>query len=72
MGDLPVPPTARFPTQIIGKLKLEETNHCLSKHLFLIFTMMPYNTANGKSNTRKDFKKMELEFINIMRSNSEC
>jgi hypothetical protein len=71
MGDLPVPPTARFPTQIIGKLKLEEANQFLSKHLFLIFTMMPYKIANGKSNTRKDFKKMELEFINIMRSNSE-
>ena len=70
MGDLPVPPNDRFPTQIIGTLNFTDFKYCLLYIQFLKETMPPYNKANGKSKTLKDFKKRLLKFITIPRRNA--
>ena len=49
MGVLPVPPTARFPTQMIGKLNAEDFLMFLSNNQFLIQIIMPYKNEIGKS-----------------------
>jgi hypothetical protein len=41
MGDFPVPPTARLPTVISGKWKVEEGRYFLSNNQFLNFTIPP-------------------------------
>jgi len=69
MGDLPVPPTAKLPTQISGKLNLAELRYCLSNSQLRILIKAPYKTASGNNKTRKEVRKMVLKFIDATRRN---
>jgi len=57
MGVLPVPPTARLPTQMMGKLNAADFRIFLSNNQFLIHTMMPYKKAKGNSRYLKLLSK---------------
>lgn len=48
IGVLPVPPTARFPTQMIGKLNSADFRIFLSNSQFLVQIIMPYKKEMGK------------------------
>lgn len=55
MGVLPVPPTARFPTQMIGKLKDADFKMFLSNSQLRNFIMAPYKKESGKKRYLKLF-----------------
>jgi hypothetical protein len=60
MGVFPVPPTARFPTQIIGKLKTADFKIFLSNSQLRSQIMAPYIKEKGNSKYLKLFSKMAL------------
>ena len=70
IGDLPVPPSERFPTQIIGKLKFTDFKYFLPYIQLRKDTIQPYKMANGSNSTLKDFKKILFKFIGIPRRNT--
>jgi len=55
MGVLPVPPTARLPTQMIGKLKEEDFKIFLSNKTLRNFMMTPYKKESGSKRYLKLF-----------------
>ena len=55
-GDFPVPPTAKLPTQINGKLKLALFKYPLLNNQFRSMIIMPYKIAKGNNKTLNDFK----------------
>jgi hypothetical protein len=55
MGVFPVPPVARLPTQISGKLNSADFKMFLSNNLFLIQMMIPYMMARGSKKYLKLF-----------------
>jgi hypothetical protein len=57
IGDLPVPPIERLPTQIIGRLKFVDLMIFLSKSKFLMITINPYNNEKGKRSILKDLRR---------------
>jgi hypothetical protein len=57
MGDLPVPPVERFPTQIIGRPKPVDRKIFLSYSQFRIAIANQYNKAKGSKRMRKDLRK---------------
>ncbi|HLY68846.1 MAG TPA: hypothetical protein VKR53_03900 [Puia sp.] len=63
MGDFPVPPTARFPTQITGKLKLVEAKIFLLKRKFRVKIMNPYIIEKGNNKIRMGLNSGKLKFI---------
>src|ERR1700743_3218479 len=63
IGDLPVPPTARFPTQIIGRLKAVEERSFLSKHQLRIFTTSAYSSETGNKSILIGLSNGKLNFI---------
>src|ERR1700754_5349741 len=63
IGDLPVPPTARFPTQIIGRLKVVEERSFLSKHQLRIFTTSAYSSETGNKSILTGLSSGKLNFI---------
>lgn len=67
IGDLPVPPKERLPTQIMGKLKCTDFKYFFEYIQLRKDTIQPYKMANGKSKTLKDFKKILFKFIGIPR-----
>jgi hypothetical protein len=54
MGDLPVPPADKLPTQIMGILKEELFNISLSNNLLRTQMASQYSRANGSNNNRTD------------------
>src|ERR1700743_3128620 len=66
MGDLPVPPVARLPTQIRGRLKEVEDRIFLSKHQLRILTTPAYRRDMGKRRIRIGFNKGKLTFMGQM------
>ena len=71
MGVLPVPPTARFPIQIIGKLNAEDFKIFISYNQLRSHTAAPYNSENGRRRYRKLFSKiLVLKCINIVGCNA--
>src|SRR5580765_2875300 len=64
MGDLPVPPIARLPTQMMGRLNFAERRTFMSYKKLRMRTTRPYNSENGNNNMRNDRRKKELKFIN--------
>ena len=67
MGDLPVPPKERLPTQMMGKLKCTDLKYFLAYIQLRNVTIQPYRIAKGKSKTLKDFKKILFKCIGIPR-----
>jgi hypothetical protein len=55
MGVLPVPPTARLPTQMIGKLKEEDFKIFLSNKTLRNLMMTPYKKESGSKRYLKLF-----------------
>ena len=53
MGVLPVPPTERFPTQMMGKLNDTDLKIFLSYNLFRSQIIMPYKIDNGNKTNLK-------------------
>ena len=70
MGDFPVPPTDKFPTQIIGKLKDVELKIPRSNNQFLNQTMAANSNENGNNKILIGLKSGALKFINAIRSNA--
>ena len=70
MGDLPVPPTDKLPTQIRGKPK------DVDLRIFFLYIQLrteitsQNKIANGRSKTRKDFKN-QLENICPLRCDTK-
>ena len=60
-GDLPVPPTLRFPTAIIGISKDLELKRPKSKALFLILMISPYKREIGNNIFRIKFTKTKYK-----------
>src|SRR5579872_1062495 len=63
IGDLPVPPTARLPTQMIGRLKDAEGRRRLSKSQLRALITRAYISETGNNNRRIGLKRNELTFI---------
>jgi hypothetical protein len=55
IGVFPVPPTARLPTHIIGKLKDADFKMFLSNNQFLVQMIIPYKKEMGKRRYLKLF-----------------
>src|SRR4051794_10698079 len=62
IGDLPVPPTERLPTQISGIPKEADLRILLSYSQLRIDMITQNKIANGNNKTRKDFRN-QLENI---------
>jgi hypothetical protein len=54
MGDFPVPPTLKFPTQMMGRLMDVDGRTFLSYNLFRSHIAAPYSKANGNNKKRMD------------------
>src|SRR5689334_11062927 len=63
IGDLPVPPITKFPTQITGKLNSAERTIFLLYNQFLIIITKPYSSENGNNNILNERRKKELKFM---------
>jgi hypothetical protein len=63
MGDFPVPPIARLPTHIIGKLNCDDRSIFLLYNQFLMIIAKPYNSANGINKILKERRNKELKFM---------
>ena len=63
MGDFPVPPIARLPTHIIGRLNSDDRNTFLLYNQFLIIIAIPYNSAKGNNKILKERRNEELKFM---------
>ena len=59
MGVLPVPPVAKLPTQISGKLNEADLNIFLSYKKFLTQITNPYNNENGNNKYLKLLSKIK-------------
>jgi hypothetical protein len=55
IGVLPVPPTARLPTHMIGKLKEEDFKIFLSNKILRNLMMAPYKKESGSKRYLKLF-----------------
>ena len=63
MGDFPVPPIARLPTHIIGKLNCDDRSIFLLYNEFLMIIAKPYNSENGNNSILNERRKKELKFM---------
>ena len=70
MGDLPVPPTDKFPIQITGNPKDEERKILVLYKKLRSQIMNQYITAKGKKRMRTDFKN-QLENIDTIRRDTK-
>src|SRR5688572_25423915 len=71
IGDLPVPPAERLPTQIMGRLKEDDFNTLLSNNRLRNHTARPYKIEKGNNIMRSDRSKGALKFIYAMRCNTK-
>ena len=71
IGDFPVPPTDKLPTQIMGRLKTEPDRIFLSNNRLRNKIDAAYRRENGKSKIRMGFSSGALKFINASGSDAK-
>src|SRR6185437_9311254 len=69
IGVFPVPPTARFPTQISGKLKIADLSIFLSKSKLRVFIIPPYKTENG---SKRYLRLLNINSYYCLHGHKEC